>query len=155
MNAIQLADAVVTALNDASFSQAFTAERHYLPRFRITKGELDALKVVVVPGAFALERFERAGLQRDDQLTIGVLKKLYVPRTASHAELLAEIDPLITLCEEIAAHFAPDDAGAFTFNGDQGEVTSVEASPLYAADQLENPRQFTGVIVLTIEQFDP
>lgn len=155
MNAIQLADAVVTVLNAATFSQEFTALRHYLPRFKITKGELDSLKVVVVPGAFTLERFEREGLQRDDQVTIGVLKKLAVPRDATHEELLAEIDPLVTLCEEIAAHFAPDDAGQFTFNGDAGEVTSVEASPLYAADHLENPRQFTGVIVLTVQQFDP
>lgn len=155
MTAVALADAVVTALNDGTFSLEFTAERHYLPRFKITKGELDELKVVVVPGAFTLERFERDGLQRDDQVTIGVLKKLAVPRTATHAQLLAEVDPLIALCEEIALYFAPDDDGAFVFNDDGGEVTSVEASPLYAVDQLENPRQFTGVIVLNVEQFDP
>ncbi len=153
MNAIQLADAVVTALNAGSFSAAFVAERHYLPRFKITKGELATLRVVVVPGAFKIERFERAGSQRDDQVTIGILKKLDVTRTATLADQLAEIDPLITTCEEIAAYFSPDDAGAFSFNGDDGEVSAVEASPLYAADQLENPRQFTGVIVLTIEQY--
>lgn len=157
MTSREIADAVVTALNEAvaaeTFSQEFTAERHYLPRFRVTKGELDTLKVVVVPGEFNFTRFERTSSQRGDQVTIGILKKLDVSRSATHADQLAEIDPLADLVEEIAAHFAPDDDGNFGFNDGDAEVEEVDGTP-YVPDHIEDPHQFTGFIVLTIRQFD-
>lgn len=154
MNARAIADAIVTALNDAvageELSQTFTAERHYLPRFNVTKGELDDLRVVVVPGEFNLKRFERTTAQRDDQATIGVLKKITTPRDKPLATLNAELDPLIDFVEELAEFFAPDDDDPLTV-GD-AEVTEVAVTP-YVPDHIEDPRQFTGFLVLTLEQF--
>ena len=49
----EIADAVTAELNAGSFSQAFTAERHYRPVFDLP--EMGTLHVTVVPQGMTIE----------------------------------------------------------------------------------------------------
>lgn len=132
----QVADAVVAALNAASFSQPVTAERSYLPQFELA--EMDELHVTVVPKAVEVSIAARDMAAHDYKVDVAVQKRF---QTGDAAEL----DPLLRLVEEIAGHFRfkrlegyPDAAWVKT-----------EHPALYAPEHMENFRQFTSVVTLT------
>ena len=60
---VDLAEAVKDALNAGTFSQPFTAVRHYLPRFDLA--QMSTLHVSVVPRAVAGKAVDRSRSRRD------------------------------------------------------------------------------------------
>jgi len=131
-----IADAVVTELNGHTFSRALTAVRYYRPVFDL--GEMQTLHVSVVPKGVTIERADRSRNQYDFAIDVAVQKKF---ETGDAAEL----DPLMTLVEEIADFFRlrrltsyPDAVWVRTDN-----------VPVYAPEHLEEFRQFTSVLTLT------
>jgi len=132
---LDIADAVVTELNAASFSLELTAVRLYRPERKLS--EMATLRVSVVPKAVEISGATRNGHQHDYQLDIGVQKRF------SEAES-AEIDGLMDLVEEIADHcrnlrLASPDAAC----------VAIENDPVYLPDHMAELRQFTSVLSLT------
>ncbi len=132
----EIADAVVAELNAATFSQAVTAERHYLPQFELP--EMKTLHVTVVPKGIALGSSDRARGQGDYSVDVAVQKKF---ETGDNAEL----DPLTALVEEIADHFRGRRLASYP----NAAWLKTEQAVLYAPEHIDELRQFTSVLTLT------
>ena len=132
---VDVSEAVVGDLNAGSFSQSFTAERHYLPLYDLKA--LKTLRVTVVPSGNAIEAKARRTAQHDVEIDVAVQQKLADTDNAA-------VDPLMTLVEEIADHFrfkrltAPDAVWVKTEN-----------EPVYAQEHLDEYRVFTSLLTLT------
>ncbi len=131
-----IADAVVTDLNGGSFSQPFTAERHYQPLFELA--DMKDLHVTVVPKAIAILPAGRALSNYDHSIDIAVQKKFDKGDPA-------ELDPLMTLVEEIADHFRFRRLEGFP----NAAWVKTENKPIYAQEHMEQLRQFTSILTLT------
>jgi hypothetical protein len=131
---IELADAIVAALNAHTFSQAFTAERGYLPTFDLP--EMGTLKVTVVPKADEGKLDTRSSSVHEYDVDIGIQQK---PGTTDNAAL----DPLMRLAQEIADFFL--------FGQRPGGTTLITPSVriLYLQEHLAKLGQFTSVVTLT------
>jgi len=133
---IEIADAVVAELNDASFSRSFSAVRSYLPRFELP--EMAELHVTVVPRGLDISTGTRAGHQHDYRIDVAVQQKL-------QSGSISEIDELVGLMEEIADHFR-----GRTLADPPASCVAVENEPVYVAEHMDEMRQFTSVITLTL-----
>ena len=133
---VDIANAVVTELNGASFSLPFEAVRHYRPVFNLA--EMQSIHVSVVPKATSQEIHSRSRTVGDYQVDVGVQQKF-----ADGAEL----DPLMTLVEEIADQFR---FKRLALPGGQEAVwVRTENDPVYAPEHVDELRQFTSVLTLT------
>lgn len=132
---LAIADAVAAELSAATFSQPLAAERSYLPRFDVD--EMTDLKVSVVPRGLASQTLDRNRDRFDYKIDVAIQKKVEpVPQA---------LDPLMALVEEIADFFRQGALAAFP----QARCTDVANVPVYAAEHLEELRQFTSVLTLT------
>ncbi len=136
----QLTDAVVAELNapGTSFEGLFAAERHYRPRFEIEAGDLDDLRVTVVPRGITIEKATRAGDVHEVQIDVAVQQKL-------DDESPAAIDALMAIVQQIADHMRGRRLSAF----DEAAWRRIENEPIYAVDHLDELRVFTSVLTLT------
>ena len=131
-----IADAVVAQLNAGTFSQAFTAERAFLPVFELA--DLKDVRVTVVPKSLAIIPGGRAHNQHDYAIDVAVQKKL-------DAADNAEIDPLMTLVDEIADFFRLKRLESYP-----GAMwLKTENEPVYSQEHLDQLRQFTGLLTFT------
>jgi hypothetical protein len=131
---IELADAIVSELNGHTFSQAFTAQRGYLPTFELQ--ELDRLKVTVVPKEDEGRLDSRSSSAHDYAIDIGIQKK---PKTIDNKYL----DPLMYLAQEIADFFL------FGKRPAAATLVAPQVRILYLQEHLLTLRQFTSVVTLT------
>ena len=133
-----IADAIVAELNAAAggFSQSFQAERHYLPLFDLE--QMKDLHVTVVPKGMTIQSSGRDRNQHDVQVDIAVQKRFTIGDNA-------ELDPLLTLVEEIADFFRLRRLASVP----TAVWVRTEHSPVYAPEHMEQMRQFTSVITLT------
>ena len=141
-----IADTLVAELNAASgggggagaggFSQSFQAERHYLPLFDLE--QMKDLHVTVVPKGMTIQSSGRDRNQHDVQVDVAVQKRF---TTGDNAEL----DPLLTLVEEIADFFRLRRLASVP----AAVWVRTEHAPVYAPEHMEQMRQFTSVITLT------
>jgi len=134
---IDIADAVVTELNGGTFSEAFTAERHYKPVFDLP--EMKTLHMTVVPKGVAAAPASRGLLQHDYQIDVAAQKKL-----SSGAADNAEIDALMGLVEEIADFFKQRNLDSVS-----AVWVATENAPVYSPEHISELRQFTSVLTLT------
>lgn len=133
---VDIAEAVKNELNGHHFSQSFTAVRTYLPVYELK--DMGTLHVTVVPKSRELQLETRRDVRRDYEIDIAVQKRF-------SADTAAEIDPLMTLVEEITDFFVP------------GRMTSYPAAvcfpatnnPVYSPAHMRRMRQFTSVVTLT------
>jgi len=132
----EIADAVVAELNGASFSQTFTAERHYQPTFELP--DMKDLHVTVVPKGLVIHPGSRSQNQHEYQIDVAVQKKFDKGDAA-------ELDPLMTLVEEIADHFRFRRLGGFP----NAAWLKTENKPVYAQEHMAELRQFTSILTLT------
>ena len=134
-----IADAVVAELNNAApgtFSQTFTAARHYRPQFDLA--ELKTLRVSVVPKGIEISGLGRSSNQHDVSIDVAVQKKV----AAADA---AELDGLTHLTEQIADFFRLRRLTALP-----GALwTKTDNVPVYAPEHLETKQVFTSVLTLT------
>jgi len=133
---IQIADTVVTELNAGTFSQPLTAARHYVPSFELK--DMNDLRVSVVPKGMVVTPLDRSRNTHDAQIDLAVQKKFATGDAA-------EIDPLVTLVEEIADFFRLRRLDSFR----GAHWIKTEHNPIYAQDHWEEMRQFTSVVTLT------
>lgn len=134
-----IADAVVTELNGASsgtFTQTFTAARHYRPQFDLA--ELKTVRVSVVPKAIGITGLIRNANQHDVSIDVAVQKKV---NTADAAEL----DGLMLLTEQIADFFRLRRLSALP----EALWTKTDNVPVYSPEHLETKQVFTSVLTLT------
>ena len=137
-----IADAVVTVLNDASLSQTFTAVRLYRPITELK--DFTALRVIVVPKDQEQVLADRVQAQMDFRLDIGIQKKL---ADATSTGNVAEIDTLMTLVEEVI------DLIRTTRVFGVAKWLKTENNPIFAPDHLSEMRVFTSVLTLTLRAF--
>jgi hypothetical protein len=133
---VLVAEAVKEALNAASFSQPLTAERKYLPLFDLT--DMKDLHVTVVPRGVTVSSLGRNRNQYDYQVDVAVQKKLA-------DEGPADVDPLMSLVEEIADHFKLKRLAGYP----EAVWTRTENTPVYDPEHMNEMRQFTSVVTLT------
>jgi len=133
---IDIAEAVKDGLNAGSFSQPFTAERHYQPLFELK--DMKTLKVSVVPNGITVNPLGRGQNQYDVKIDVALMKKF-------DKDDAAELDPLMLLVEEIADHFRLKRLAGY-----QGAMwIRTENVPVYAQEHMEQLRQFTSVLTFT------
>ncbi|HNB60283.1 MAG TPA: hypothetical protein PK308_08205 [Phycisphaerales bacterium] len=138
---VQLADAVVADLNAATFSQPFTAQRSYLPRWKLE--ELATIRVTVVPKDDVGERASRAQWQEDYQLDVAIQQRLGANETA-------QMDALVLLGQELADYFKSRNPA-----GDLATLVAVAFAPLFDPDHLEKHKTLTTVLNLTFRGWRP
>ena len=131
-----VADAIVAELNAATLSLPLTAARHYVPSFELQ--EMQDLHVTVVPKAVAITKSDRSHNTQDIQIDVAVQKKFATGDAA-------EIDPLLTLVEEIADFFRLRRLDSYP----AAHWIKTEHKPIYAQDHWDELRQFTSVLTLT------
>ena len=132
----EIADAVATALNDGEFSQDFEAVRHYLPTFELE--EMKELHVTVVPRGVSISLLGRVYSQFDYRIDVAIQKRFEEGNPA-------QLDPLMTLVEEIADFFRFK-----RLPGEQGPMwVHTENAPIYAQEHMEQFRQFTSLLTFT------
>ncbi len=137
----QLADAIVADLNDHTFSQAFQAQRTYLPHWKLE--ELSTIRVSVVPKDDVGERASRTQWQEDYQVDVAIQQKL----GANESE---QMDALILLGQELADFFKSRNP-----TGNLATLIAVAFAPLFDPDHLENHKTLTTVINLTFRGWRP
>jgi hypothetical protein len=133
---VDIADALVAELNAGSFSQPLAAARHYAPAFDLK--EMTELHVSVVPKGIVIAGSDRSRNTHDVQIDLGVQKKF----TTGDA---AEIDPLMTLVEEIADFFRLRPLASFP----NAHWIKTENKPIYSQEHWDEQRQFTSILTFT------
>jgi len=152
--AIDIADAVVKALNEApaetftsdivddgddgKLVRSFTAVRYYLPVF--TLEDMKTLHVSVVPKSVAEQIDTRNTTQGEYQVDIAVQKQ-------ADPSDLAEIDSLAAFVQEIADFFRFKRLE----NYESALWVATLNQPIYSAEHLEKMHQFTSVLTLTFQ----
>jgi len=131
-----VADALVVELNAASLSLPLTAARHYVPSFELK--DMKDLHVSVVPKGVVITKSDRSRNTNDFQIDVAVQKKFETGDAA-------EIDPLMTLVEEIADFFRLRRLTAYP----NAHWIKTEHAPIYAQEHWDELRQFTSVLTLT------
>lgn len=136
---LTVADAVVTELNAASFSQAFTATRDVVPEFDAT--ELASLAVTVVPVSNDMEQITRGQWKDEHEINIGIQKKL-------SGNVNTTIADMATLVKEIAVYMRNRSLSALS------TVRPIECKiePVYDADYLSGTRIFMSLIKITYRE---
>ena len=131
-----VAEAVKDELNAGEFSLPFEAERMYQPLFELP--EMKTLHVTVVPHGIEMQASGRSMVQHDYGIDVAVQKKFEKDDNS------AELDPLMTLVEEIIDFFR------LRRLQDQNAVcVRATNEPVYSQEHMEQFRQFTSVVTLT------
>ena len=137
----EIAQAVVADLNACAFSQAFTAERAYLPIFDL--GEMRTLHVTVVASGRTVQPASRTQIQVEHYIEIAVQQKLT-------GEAVADCDPLLALVAEIADHLTGHRLAGLP----EAAWAKTEHAPLVAPEHLTEFRQFTSIITVTYRTWE-
>ncbi len=132
---VAIADSVTTELNATSFSQPFSAARHYEPTFELSA--MATLHVSVVPRGMTSKTLDRNRDSFEYEIDVAVQKKT--------EPTLANLDALMLLVEEIADHFRTGFLSSFP----AARCIEVANMPIYASEHLQEFRQFTSVLTLT------
>lgn len=133
---IDIADAVVGAIQAGSYGEPVAVERKYRPAFELA--DLTQVQVTVVPRSVSITTATRDSSYFDCAIDVGVQKRV-------NADQADDIDALMTLVEQIADQLrlkrlddAPDAAWV-----------SIENEPVFASEHLDQQRAFTSVLTVT------
>ena len=138
---IEIADAVVAALNAATLSQPFTAVRHYLPEFDLK--EMGTLHISVVPAELDEEVADRTRDRAEYKIHVAVQKR--VAKQDPPGLDTAAIDALMQLVEEIDDLFRHNRLAGY----EQAHWAKTENKPIYDPKQLKEHGLFTSLLVFT------
>jgi hypothetical protein len=134
---IKVAEAVLLELQSGSFSLPFSVDRAYLPRH--TPQQLKNLLVTVVPAGWTSDLASRHTIRRDCTIQVGLQQKLL-------AEGNAELDPLVSLAQELESHFRQ----LKRLPTVDAVLVNVEALAAPCDDDdLDQRRVFTAVLAMT------
>ena len=135
---LEIADSVTAGLNAARLSQAFIAQRLYVPNFDLE--DMKELRVTVVPRELELSPLDREQNCVHARIDVAVQKKF-------NSGTNAEIDPLVGFVEEVADLFRLKRLASFHV----ARCVKVEHTVLYSSEHWEQLRQFTSLLTLTFE----
>ena len=135
-NIIDIAEAVKDELNGGTFSQSFTAERHYQPVFELK--DMKTLHVTVVPKDIEMQLATRNTSQHDCRVDVAIQKKLQSADLAEIDELMGLVEEIISFLSRRKLSFVPNALWIKTTN-----------EPIYAAEHMEQFRQFSSILTLT------
>ena len=138
---IEIADAVVAALNAARLSQSFTAVRHYLPEFDLK--EMETLHVSVVPAELDEETSDRTRDKAEYKIHVAVQKR--VAKQDPPGIDTAAVDALMQLVEEIDDLFRHKRLTGY----EQASWAKTENKPIFDPKHLKEHGQFTSLLVFT------
>lgn len=144
---LEIADAVVAALNGASLSQSFAAERLYVPVHELDG--LADLTVSVVPNGLSMTGLDRTPRHLIDYVVdIGIQQRIggtsAVPATPTQVN--ARGDALMALTEEVVDLFRGQPLAA---GGRRAWCVAAENRPIFRPDHFDEMRVFTSVVSLT------
>lgn len=139
---ISIAEAVKDALNGASLSLAFTAERVYVPIHEMR--DLAGLKVSVVPATLEGRLIDRSGRNLYDYAIHVGIQKSIGQGAMSYADINSAADPLMGLCEEIADIFD----GKALNSTPVARCVDTKNEPIYSPLHIDEKRVFTSLITL-------
>ena len=132
---VEIAEAVVAAIEAATLSQPATVERAYVPVHELT--DLVDLAVTVVPTSIGVTPLTRHSDDHEYTVDIGVQKRC-TPDTT-------DADPLMLLVEEIIDLFRGKTLTGYT----AAKCLRVANDPIYVPAHLDDERVFTSVVTLT------
>ena len=136
---VQLADGIVGQINAGSFSEAFVAERRFVPFFR-REDMGDGLHVIVVPRERTRDRATRSASTHDLSIDLAVQQAV--------SDINGDrVDELLALVEELADFV---DGAPITATGHR--VIGVASEPIYDPDHLKTLSVFTGLLTLTCRE---
>ena len=133
---IDIAEAVKEELNGGTFSQAFTAQRHYQPVFELK--DMKDLHVSIVPKDIEMQLATRNTSQHDCRIDVAVQKKVTVGDLAQLDQLMGLVEEIINFLARRKLSSVPNALWIKTAN-----------EPIYAAEHLEQFGQFTSIVTLT------
>lgn len=140
---VDVASAVVSALNSASLSQTFTAKRKWVPKEELPN--LSDLKVTVVPKDYARTNETRGQVRRTMQVDIGIQKLVATTTNAEDSTKLTEIDALMQFVEEVADSFV---LGTQRYGGARCVKAEIP-EPMYDLNTLDSEHVFHSVVTVT------
>lgn len=143
---VEIADAVVAALNAATFSLSFNAERAYAPVNDTV--DLSTLEVTVAARAWTPTAITRAMTDNEYIVDIGVQKRL-TPGLATNGQINAEADPLMLLVEEITDLFQRKPLEGYTT---AANMLTAPEQPIYLDEHMRDHRVFSAVVRLTLRK---
>ena len=133
---IDIAEAVKEELNGGTFSQAFTAQRHYQPVFELK--DMKDLHVSIVPKDIEMQLATRNTSQHDCRIDVAVQIKVTVGDLAQLDQLMGLVEEIINFLARRKLSSVPNTLWIKTAN-----------EPIYAAEHLEQFGQFTSIVTLT------
>ncbi|MDD5503347.1 MAG: hypothetical protein PHH26_07805 [Candidatus Thermoplasmatota archaeon] len=136
ITAVQVADAVVTALNAGEFTREFTAVRAFLPYF--TSAQLATVQVSVVPGGIEMTPVTRANTLDVLSVDIGVIKNVD-PGDGD------EINNLINFVHEIIEYMR----GLKLTAQPNASWFKTAVDPLYSEEQLSQNKCFMSILTVS------
>lgn len=143
----QIAAAVTAAINGYAFALPFTAQRAYIPNFKLE--QLADLRVTVCCRASDSVQADRTTNFEDYTSEIGLQKRLSILQATDPAvyaaNQIAAIDPLMKLVQAIG-DFLSEDAQK---RMGPAQRVSDKSNPLYDWMELLENRVFVGLIELT------
>jgi hypothetical protein len=139
--AIDIAEALVAALNGGSFSQAFTAQ-WIVDEEPDLKDLVDTLRVDVIPSTFESDLHTRNSTKDEYTLRIAVRKKIAAREPAA---VRTEITGLLGLVEEIRAFVKLRDLDGTP----RALWFRTEHRPIYSPRHLRQLRQFTALLAVS------
>ena len=139
INPKQMAQAISTLLNGASFSIPFESQVLLKPLFDLT--DLGDLKVTVVPVSLGLEKIARGMSSGQYEIDIAVQQKL---PTETMDTL---IESLMDLVLEIAQFL--DSTSLEYESGKHTAAVKTEIKPIYSMEHLAEYKVFTSVVTVT------
>jgi hypothetical protein len=132
-------EAILAAINAAGIAMPMTAYRTWRPTL---EGMDRRLRVMVVPRSYDRQMASRAALTRDLSVTVIIARHL---EAIEPADILAEIDELDALVEQIESHLW----SVRTFG--PTAMTKAERADAAAFEQLDDTRQFIAGLTLTLK----
>ncbi len=139
VNPKQMAQAISTLLNGASFSIPFESQVLLKPLFDLT--DLGDLKVTVVPVSLGLEKIARGISSGQYEIDIAVQQKLPTET------MDADIESLMDLVLEIAQFL--DTTPLEYQTGKHAAAVKTDIKPIYSMEHLAEYKVFTSVVTVT------
>jgi hypothetical protein len=142
--AVDIADAVVTALNDADnepaggWAETFTATRQYIPVHQLEDIKTATVTVAIVSDERT--KIDRTNHQRDVQISVGIQKQY---------EDESEIDDLMLLAEQIAGVFGGSGVRAVA----GAAWIETKTVPVLDVELARTAKAFTRLVVYTFRYF--
>lgn len=134
--AIDIADAIVTELQAATFSEPLIISRRVMPEFELA--ELKALTVTVVPKSVQMANITRQSSSFDVAIDIGIQQKIAKDTDAQVSRLSGVVTELVNFLNRRQLTGFP-----------AAQFKSIVNEPVHVPEYLSEKRLFTSILTVT------